>query len=135
MTRRASCKIIIDTSIAWAAAEHRAQKAIRRFFSGLREIYTVCYTEYTLFELAATGYTGFRFKSILDSIAERRTIGVDRSVAYRFKIVRRIGPNDVLIVLAAKKLGAILATGDWPQASFYMNQTGNKPIYIPLTRL
>ena len=88
-----------------------------------------------MFELAATGYTGFRFRSILDSIAERRIVGIDRSMAYRFKIVRRIGPNDIMIVLAARKLGAILATGDWPQASFYMNLTGNKPIYIPLTQL
>ena len=129
------CNILIDTSVAWAAVEHRAQRAIRRFFSGLREIYTVCYTEYTLFELAATGYTGFRFRSILDSIAERRIVGIDRSMAYRFKIARRIGPNDIMIVLAARELGAILATGDWPQASFYMNLTGNKPIYIPLTQL
>lgn len=129
------CDVVIDTSIAWAATEHRAQKAIRRFFAGLRETHTVCYTEYTMFELAVTGYTGFRARSILNSIAEPRTVRIDRAAAYRFKAAKRLGANDVLIALAARELGATLATGDWPQARFYMGLTGNRPIYIPLAQL
>ncbi len=131
----AKCDILIDTSIAWAAAEHRAQKAIRRFFSGLRETYTVCYTEHTLVELAVTGYTSFRIRSILNSMARPVTTGIEPDAAYRYRIVRRIGVNDVLIVLAARQLGAILATGDWTQARFYMNLTGRRPIYLPLRTL
>jgi len=129
------CDIVIDTSIVWAVAEHKAQKAVRRFFGVLRETHAVCYTEYTLFELEILGYTGFRVRSILNSIAEPRRAGIDRAVAYRYKATKKIGANDVLIALSARKLEAVLATGDWPQAKFYMNQTGKKPIYIPLQQL
>ena len=130
-----TCKILIDTSIAWAVAEHRIQKALRSFFGQLKEKIKVCYTEYTLFEMRTTGFSGFRAKSILNSIATLVVTDMRIETAYRYKAVKRMGVNDVLIVLAAKKLGAILATGDWPQARFYMSQTGRKPIYIPLRAL
>ena len=135
MTRRASCKIIIDTSIAWAAAEHRAQKAIRKFFSTLKDTHRVCYTEHTLAELTVTGFTGFRVRSVLNSIAYPVTTGISPDHALRYKAVRKIGVNDVLIVVACKKLGSILATGDWGQAKFYMDLTGRKPLFIPLRSL
>ena len=129
------CDVVIDTSIAWAAAAHKAQKAIRRFFAGLREKYRVCYTEHVRVELSLTGFTGFRVRSILSSIAEPVTTGIEPVEAFRYKAARKIGVSDVLIAVAAERLGAVLATGDWPQAKFYMDLTGGKPIYLPLVRL
>ena len=133
--RTKRCKIIIDTSIAWAAVEHRAQKAIRRFFASLRETHEVCYTEHTLVELALTGYTGFRIRSVLNSLANLVTSGISPDAAFRYRITKRIGINDVLIVLASRKFNSILATGDWLQAKFYMDLTGRKPLFIPLRGL
>ena len=131
-SRARACDILLDTSVIWAAAEHPAQRAIRRFFALLRDTYTVCYTEHSLVELAVTGYTGFRIRSILNSMARPITTGIEPDTAYRYKIVKRMGVNDVLIALSARQTGAILATGDWPQASFYMDLTGRRPIYLPL---
>jgi predicted nucleic acid-binding protein len=78
---------------------------------------------------------GFRVRSILNSMAEPRRAGIDRAAAYRYKAVKQLGANDVLIALAAKRLGATLATGDWPQARFYMSLAGRKPLYIPFRQL
>ncbi len=138
MAARRSCDIVIDTSIAWAMAVHPrepVQRALRRFLAALNEVHTVCYTEYTLFELRVTGFEGFRLRSILNSVAVLRVVGIDRARAYRFRRTRRLGVNDILIALAARELEAILATGDWPQASLYMDLTGRRPIYIPLQEL
>lgn len=134
-SRARACDILLDTSVIWAATDHPAQRAIRRFFALLRDTYTVCYTEHSLVELAVTGYTGFRVRSILNSLARPIITGIEPGVAYRYKIVRRIGVNDVLIALSARQTGAILATGDWPQVTFYMSLTGRRPIYLPLEDL
>ena len=127
--------IVIDTSIAWAVANHRMQKALRRFFGALREEYIVCYTEHTLVELAATGYSGFLMRSILDSIAGYRKTGITRDRITRYKAAARIGPNDVAIALAASYYNAVLATGDWHQASYFMSLSKAKPLYIPVKSL
>ena len=133
--RKNGCDIVIDTSIAWAAANHRMQKALRRFFGQLKDEYKVCYTEFTLFEIAITSGQGFRARSILDSIADYAKTGYDPSRTHRFKAYRSLGVNDIMIALVAAETGAILATGDWPQARFYMDKSGRKPLYIPLRHL
>ena len=83
-------------------------------------------------ELGFTGFTGSRVRIVLSSVAEPVTTGIELAVAFRYKAARKIGVSDVLIAVAAERLGAVLAMGDCPQAKFYMDLTGSKPIYLPL---
>lgn len=133
---RISCDIVLDTSIAWAMVDSPLERPIRAFTGNLASTgRRICYTEHVLFEFATVGYTGFRVRSILSSMASCIHTGLTPLTARRYKAYGRLGANDILIAVSARNLNSILFTGDWSMAKFYMDLTGKKPIFIPRRHL
>jgi len=141
------CRVMLDTSIAWAAAlgPKHLRDALRGLLEGLRQRCTLLYSEALVDELRVDQkLSQAKRQAILSLLASIASAGGPRLedlllISGRYaKTVNRIGLHDVLIALAAREAGAILATGDWGQAKFYINIAGRTPppvIYIPLKAL
>ena len=137
-----SCKLMLDTSIVWVMALDSTSlgPAIRRFLGKLGETCKIGYTPVIVeeVEMAASRSEHRRLVSILNSIAD--PMGPSRAklrgeALKRTRAVERLGVYDVMITLAAVDSGAVLATGDWRQASYFMSLSKAKPLYIPVKNL
>ncbi len=134
-------KILLDTNIAWAlSSDNVIGAALKSFFRVLGNGYMILYSEASIEELRmiTTPREFIAIMNILSSIASKSSISIDllrRRIGRYNRTVKKIGTHDVLIALNAFEEDAVLATGDWPQASFYMGLSGNKPVFIPLKQL
>ena len=116
---------------------------MKQFLEKLSSGCKILYSEATLEELriAATPQQREAIIATLHGIAFLARPYVDELLAVigRYeKWVRRIGEHDVMIALAADANNAVLATGDWGQAKFYISLTGARPpklLYIPVMQL
>ena len=142
-----TCRVMLDTSIAWVAAlgPKHLRAALRGLLEGLSHGCTILYNEALVDEL----YTNQKLdtskrQAILEFVRSLASISGPQLedlilISGRYaRTVSRLGLHDVIIALAARETDSILATGDWGQAKFYMNITGKTPphiIYIPLQAL
>ena len=142
-----TCRIMLDTSIAWAAAlgPKHLRGALHGLLKGLSRSCTILYNEALVDELYANQKLDTsKRQAILEFVRSLASISgppledlVLTSGRYA-RTVSRLGLHDVIIALAARETDSILATGDWGQAKFYMNIAGRAPppiIYIPLQAL
>ena len=140
--------MLLDTSRAWALAlgPRLLASALRLFLQSLGSNgCRILYSRATLEEINIHQELDTTEKraitETLTSIAEPTgpPPGELRKKLGRYdRWVKKLGPYDVMIALAAEENKAVLATGDWGQARFYMDLVGRKQpqvIYIPLRHL
>ncbi len=135
------CRIVVDTSIVWHIAfETSVAPAALGVVSGLARLCNIVYTKYNIEDVEGneklTEEEKTRLIRAYQRIAIEACVELNRmQVLGRFgSWVKRMGPMDVLIAVAAKKLEAFLLTADWEQFMFYRFLGGNA-IYLPLHRL
>ena len=137
-----SCKVVVDTSIVWHIAFGTSVAPVARgVVSELRRVCDLVYTEYNIEDVVSneklTREEKERLIQAYRDIARREEVRIDRGyVLGRYgKWVKRLGLRDVLIVIAARELGAFLLTADWKQVSLFKESLGGTPIYLPLYQL
>ena len=136
-----SCRIMIDTSIAWVMAlDDGVGRALRSFLGKSTGACIVGYSEALLRE-ARTAASPNEYRlilSVVKGLAREPGPGIEvlrRLASTKTRAVRKLEVYDVMIVLAAVASNSVLMTGDWAQASYFMSVSGMKPLYVPLLRL
>ncbi|WP_338252189.1 hypothetical protein [Pyrodictium abyssi] len=134
--------MLIDTSLAWVMARGPSYlaEALRAFFRKLGSNgCSILYSEAVYIDLRhERREKREQILSQLRSLAQQAPVDMKlllMRVGRYGATVRKLGLADVLIALAAREVGAVLATGDWGQARFYINIAGaDRPpvIYIPV---
>ncbi len=130
MAARRSCEVVADTCVIWVAA--RGREPLRSIARCILE--HACLTYAVLYDIEASGREWLRRQAMemLGQPEGPRVRELERRLGRYGRWVREIGPADVMIALSAIELDAILATCDLRLFQFYSDQTGRRPIFIPV---
>ena len=136
-----TCRILLDTSLLWAGARGSgpARAIVECIISLQRSGCKVYWSRVSVYELRlkdapARGVLEWA-RGRLGNPQGPRVSRLEAMLGRYHRWVRRIGAADVMMALAARELGAVLATSDPGLARFYEDLTGSKPIFIPVARL